>query len=71
VCGNDEIRIPSVREWRKRRDQAGQLIHLVVQTPRGSLRQKAWQIFRDWQEEKTTFKEAEKRLRGLAAKAKV
>lgn len=68
--GNGKSRIPSVREWRKRRDQAGQLIHLVVQTPRGPLRQRAWQIFRDWQEEKTTFKEAEKRLRKLAAKAK-
>ena len=68
---NGKIRIPSLREWRKRRDQAGILIGYVFQTPKGSrLREQAWRVYEDWQEERITFKEAEKRLRELAAKAK-
>ena len=64
-------RIPSVREWRRRRDQAGILIHYVVQTPRGSsLRKKAWKVFEEWQEERITFEEARERLERLAAEAK-
>ncbi len=61
-----EIRIPTVREWRMRRDQAGILHGIIVKIPRGSLRKQAWQIFHQWQEEEITFKEAEKKLRELA-----
>ena len=67
----EDARIPTAREWRKRRDQAGILIGYVFQTPKGSrLRSQAWRIFRQWQEEEITFKVAEKKLRELAAKAK-
>ncbi len=66
-----EIRVPSVREWRKRRDQAGKLIYILTDIPRDSLlRKKAWRVYEDWQEERITFKEAEKKLRELAARAK-
>jgi len=57
----------SVREWRKRRDQAGELIHLVVQIPRGPLRKKAWEIYSLWQEEVISFEAAKRRLRELAS----
>ena len=65
----EEARIPTVREWRKRRDQAGELHGIIAKIPRVPLREKAWRIFHQWQEEEITFKEAEKKLRELAAKA--
>ena len=67
---NGKIRIPSLKEWRKRRDQAGILHYIIAGIPRGPLREQAWQVYEDWQEERITFKEAEQRLRELAAKAK-
>ncbi len=70
VFREEEARIPTVREWRKRRDQAGELLYIVAGIPRGPLREKAWRIFHQWQEEEITYKEAEKKLRELAAKAK-
>ncbi len=69
VPGRGEVRVPSVREWRERRDQAGELIHIVVQIPRGPLRRKAWEIFDRWQEEEITFQEAKRRLRELVERA--
>ena len=64
------IRVPSLGEWRRRRDQAGILCYIIAGIPRGPLREQAWQIFDRWQEELITFREARERLRELARKAK-
>ena len=69
VPGGRRAGIPGVREWRRRRDQAGELLYIVAGIPRGPLRRQAWQVFHEWQEERITFREAERRLRELAAKA--
>ncbi len=59
------VRIPSVAEWRKRRDQAGELLYIIAGIPRGSLREEAWRIYEDWQEERISFGEAKRRLEEL------
>ena len=69
--GDGKIRVPSLGEWRERRDQAGRLLYILTDIPRDSpLREQAWRVYEDWQEERITFKEAEQRLRELARKAK-
>lgn len=54
----------SVREWRRRREQASILIGYVMEAPRGRKRE-AWRIYREWQEGRMKFTEAKRRLLGL------
>ena len=54
----------SVKEWRRRREQASILIGYVMEAPRGRKRE-AWRIYREWQEGRITFTEARKRLLAL------
>ncbi|MCE4620440.1 MAG: hypothetical protein F7C33_05385 [Desulfurococcales archaeon] len=60
----------SVREWRRIRDQAGKLQYIIAEIQErnpGSLSE-AKKIYRDWQAEKITYREATEKLRELAAK---
>ena len=58
-------RFMSVKEWRKYRDQAGILLHLISLVPKDR-REKAWRIYHEWRDWKITFSEAKKKLKELA-----
>ncbi|MEB3851780.1 MAG: hypothetical protein LRS49_04265 [Desulfurococcales archaeon] len=57
----------STKKWRENRDRASILLGLVLKVGNTD---EAWQVYRQWADTKITFKEAEKRLRELAAKAR-
>jgi len=67
VSEREEVRVPSLREWR---DQAGELLYLVGQTPRGPLRKQAWRVYKRWANAEISFQEAKKRLQEFANRAK-
>ena len=69
VPGRGEVRVPSLREWRRNRDRAGELLYLVGQTPRGPLRKQAWRVYRRWANAEISYTEAKKRLQELARQA--
>lgn len=58
------------REWRRLRDQAGELYYMVIQAKRLGLREQAWSIYEDWREGRLGFEEARKRLEQLLAEAR-
>lgn len=59
------------REWRERRDQAGEPLLHRRGDPKGPLRRQAWRVFHRWREGEITFKEeAEEKLREIAGEAK-
>lgn len=60
----------TVREWRRLRNQAGRLLYMAaeVQEKNPSKTRQAEEIYRQWQQGKITFKEAERRIKALAGK---
>jgi len=54
-----------VKEWRKYRNQAGILLHLISLVPK-ERRSEAWRIYHEWRDWKITFNEAKQRLMELA-----
>ncbi len=58
------------REWRRLRDQAGELYYMVIQAKKLGLREQAWRIYEEWRSEKISFEEARRRLKKLLAEAK-
>ena len=61
-------RVPSVEEWRRRRNQAGTLLYIIAGIPRSG-RREAWRVYREWQENKVSYEEARRRLKALAGEA--
>ncbi len=57
----------SVREWRRRRDQAGILIGMIRDLPPSKQRE-GRRIYEEWRTWKISFTEAKRRLRALAKK---
>ena len=57
------------REWRRLRDQAGELYYMVIQAKKLGLRDQAWRIYEEWRSEKISFDEAKKKLERLLAGA--
>jgi len=55
-------------EWRKMRDQAGELLFLVGAVP-PSRRRYAWEIYHLWRDWKISFSEARRRIKALAVKS--
>ncbi len=58
------------REWRRLRDQAGELLYLVVKARRLGHGEAARSIYEDWKNEKIGFEEAKKKLEQLLAEAR-
>lgn len=54
-----------VKEWRKYRNQAGILLHLISLVPK-ERRSEAWRIYHEWRDWKIAFNEAKRRLMELA-----
>ncbi len=54
-------------EWRRMRDQAGELLFLVGKVP-PSRRGDAWRIYHLWRDWKISFTEAKRRIKALAKK---
>ncbi len=52
-------------EWRRMRDQAGELLFLMSRVP-PSRRGEAWRIYHLWRDWKLPFTEARKRILALA-----
>ena len=59
------------KEWRKLRDQAGELYYMVIQAKKLGLREQALSIYEDWKNEKISFEEAKKKLEQLLVEAQV
>ena len=59
--------VMSIKEWRKWRDQAGELLFLMSRVP-PSRRGEAWRIYHLWRDWKLSFAEARKRILALAGK---
>ncbi len=57
------------REWRRLRDQAGELYYMVIQAKKLGLRDQAWRIYEEWRSERIGFEEAKKKLERLLAGA--
>jgi len=53
--------VMTIKEWRKRRNQAGILLSLVMEAPKEK-RKEAQRIYREWQKGKITYKQAKKLL---------
>jgi len=58
------------REWRRLRDQAGELLYLVVKARRLGWGEEARSIYEEWRSERISFEEAKKKLEQLLAEAK-
>ena len=55
----------SLKEFRKKRSQAGNLIHLVLEAERKGHEKQAWKTYQEWLKHKTTYKQAKKQLQKL------
>ena len=55
------------QEWRRMRDQAGELLFLIGDVP-PSRRRDAWAIYHLWRDWKISFAEARRRIKALAGK---
>jgi len=53
------------REWRRLRNQAGELYYMVIQAKKLGLRDQAWRIYEEWRSEKIGFEEARRGLQEL------
>ena len=58
------------KEWRRRRNQAGELLARVFDAEDMGYGREAWRIYEDWKSEKISFEEAKKRLEKLLAEAR-
>ena len=58
------------REWRRRRNQAGELLARVFDAEDMGYGREAWQVYEEWRTSKLDFEEAKKRLEKLLAEAK-
>ncbi len=57
-------------EWRRLRDQAGELLYLVAKARRLGRGAEARRVYEEWRSEKIGFEEAKKRLERLLAEAR-
>jgi len=57
------------REWRRLRDQAGELYYMVIQAKKLGHRDQAMRVYEEWRAGKLGFEEAKKRLEKLLAEA--
>ena len=57
------------QEWRRRRNQAGELLYLVAKADTVGRGGEAESIYEDWRNEKISFEEAKKKLEQLLAEA--
>ena len=57
------------QEWRRLRDQAGELYYMVIQAKKLGRREQAWRIYEEWRSGRISFEEARKRLKQLIAEA--
>ncbi len=58
------------REWRRLRDQAGELLYLVAKADTAGRGGEAERIYEEWRNGKLGFEEAKKRLEQLLAEAR-
>lgn len=58
------------REWRRLRNQAGELLYLVGEAEDTGHGREAWQVYEEWRTGKLGFNEAKKQLEKLLAEAK-
>ncbi|RUM47992.1 MAG: hypothetical protein DSY37_00715 [Hyperthermus sp.] len=57
------------REWRRLRDQAGELYYMVIQAKKLGRREEAWRVYEEWRSWRISYEEAKKRLEKLLAEA--
>ncbi len=57
------------QEWRRLRDQAGELLYLVVKARRLGRGEEARNIYEEWRSERISYEEARRRLENLLAEA--
>ena len=57
------------REWRRLRNQAGELLYLVAKADTVGRGGEAESIYEEWRSEKISFEEARRRLENLLAEA--
>ncbi len=57
-------------EWRRLRDQAGELYYMVIQAKRLGRREEAWRVYEEWRGGRLGFEEARRRLERLLAEAR-
>ena len=58
------------KEWRRLRDQAGELLYLVAKADTMSRGREAERIYEEWRNGRLGFEEAKKRLERLLAEAR-
>ena len=58
------------QEWRRLRDQAGELLYLVVKARRLGRGREARSIYEEWRSEQISYEEARRRLEKLLAEAR-
>ena len=58
------------REWRRLRNQAGELLYLVGEAEDIGHGREAWLVYEEWRTGKLGFEEAKKRLEKLLAEAR-
>ena len=58
------------KEWRRLRNQAGELLYLVGEAEDTGHGKEAWRVYEEWRTGKLGFEEAKKRLEKLLVEAK-
>ena len=58
----------SLKEFRKKRSQAGKLLHLVLEAERKGRATQAWKTYKQWTSNKISYSEAKKQLEKLLEK---
>ena len=58
------------REWRRLRDQAGELLYLVAKADTAGRGGEAERIYEEWRSERISYEEARRRLEKLLAEAR-
>jgi hypothetical protein len=58
------------REWRRRRNQAGELLARVFDAEDMGYGREAWQVYEEWRTGKLSFEEAKNKLERLLAEAR-
>ena len=57
------------KEWRRLRDQAGELLGYVVEAEEAGKGEEAWRIYEEWKSWRISYEEARRRLERLLAEA--